>query len=172
MYQALLIFHSATRWLVLLSLAYSVFRAYKGYSGGHTFTKQDDTVRHVTATVTHIQLMIGFTLYFQSPNKVFLATFPGSSKYRRGRFFWADSHVFHVRCHHVDQYRLSTGQKADRASSQIPDHALMVFSSINCYSCTYPVAVFTTGRKALCSFFLILLKHIIYPVNRLLINSV
>ncbi|WP_149244097.1 hypothetical protein [Dyadobacter sp. 32] len=67
MYQALLIFHSATRWLVLLSLAYSVFRAYKGYSGGHTFTKQDDTVRHVTATVAHIQLMIGFTLYFQSP---------------------------------------------------------------------------------------------------------
>lgn len=67
MYSFLLFFHSLFRWLVLASLLYGIFRAYKGYNSGGTFTKTDNTVRHWTATISHIQLMIGFTLYFTSP---------------------------------------------------------------------------------------------------------
>lgn len=67
MHQILLTFHSFIRWLVLLSLLYSIFRAYKGYRSKLVFNKKDDAVRHWTATIAHIQLIIGITLYFKSP---------------------------------------------------------------------------------------------------------
>lgn len=74
MYSTLLFFHSSFRWLVLASLIYALFRAYTGYTTNRAFSKTDNSTRHWTATISHIQLMIGFTLYFISPIvKYFLA---------------------------------------------------------------------------------------------------
>lgn len=67
MYQTLTFLHSIFRWLVLLSLFYSVFRAYKGYFSSGEFLKVDNAARHWTATIAHIQLVLGITLYSQSP---------------------------------------------------------------------------------------------------------
>lgn len=67
MYQTLTFLHSTFRWLVLLSLVYSIFIAYKGYFSNKEFTKTDHFVRHSTATIAHIQLILGITLYSQSP---------------------------------------------------------------------------------------------------------
>jgi hypothetical protein len=67
MYQTLTFLHSIFRWLVLLSLFYSIFRAYQGYFSDKIFSKTDDSVRHWTATIAHIQLVLGITLYSQSP---------------------------------------------------------------------------------------------------------
>lgn len=67
MYQTLTFLHSTFRWLVLLSLLYAVFRAYKGYFSQKVFSKTDNSVRHWTATIAHIQLVVGITLYSQSP---------------------------------------------------------------------------------------------------------
>lgn len=67
MYSTLLVLHSLTRWLVLAFLVYSIYRAYVGYANNKTFSKTDNTFRHWTATVAHIQLMIGMILYTQSP---------------------------------------------------------------------------------------------------------
>lgn len=67
MYQTLTFLHSIFRWLVLLSLLYAVFRAYKGYFSQKAFSKTDNSVRHWTATIAHIQLVLGITLYSQSP---------------------------------------------------------------------------------------------------------
>src|SRR3954462_3048787 len=67
MYQTLLFGHSLLRWLVLISLLYSIFRAYKGYSSQLVFTKTDNAVRHWTATIAHIQLIFGILIYVQSP---------------------------------------------------------------------------------------------------------
>lgn len=67
MYQTLLFCHSILRWLVLGSLLYSIFRAYKGYSTNSIFTKADNSVRHWTATIAHIQLVFGILIYIQSP---------------------------------------------------------------------------------------------------------
>ena len=67
MYQTLTFYHSFFRWIVLVSLAYSIFRAYKGYASKRSFTKADNAVRHWTATIAHIQLVIGIILYSQSP---------------------------------------------------------------------------------------------------------
>jgi hypothetical protein len=67
MYSFLLVAHSLFRWLVLASLVYALVRAYRGYTSGSIFTKTDNSVRHWTATIAHIQLVLGFTLYFTSP---------------------------------------------------------------------------------------------------------
>jgi hypothetical protein len=55
------------RWLVLTSLLYAIYRAYRGYTLNAQFSKADNAIRHWTATIAHIQLVIGITLYTQSP---------------------------------------------------------------------------------------------------------
>ena len=67
MFQTLTFYHSIMRWLVLASLLYAIYRAYKGYTLNTLFSKTDNAVRHWTATIAHIQLVIGITLYSQSP---------------------------------------------------------------------------------------------------------
>lgn len=76
MYTTLLFCHSILRWFVLGSLFYSVFIAYKGYSLQLSFTKKDNSIRHWTATIAHIQLIFGILIYVQSPIvKYFWANF-------------------------------------------------------------------------------------------------
>ena len=67
MYQSLIVFHSLVRWLVLLSLVYSIYRACRGYYQNLGFSKVDNYSRHWTATIAHVQLLIGILLYTQSP---------------------------------------------------------------------------------------------------------
>jgi len=67
MYPALLASHSLVRWLVLIFIVYSIYRALAGLIRNRTFSGTDNAFRHWTATVVHIQLMIGMTLYTQSP---------------------------------------------------------------------------------------------------------
>lgn len=67
MYQTLTFLHSIVRWLVILSLCYSIFRACLGYFRKLNFSQTDNTIRHSTATVAHIQLLLGIALYSVSP---------------------------------------------------------------------------------------------------------
>jgi len=67
MFQILTFYHSIMRWLVLASIVYGIYRAYRGYSSNGIFSPTDNAVRHWTATIVHIQLIIGFILYIQSP---------------------------------------------------------------------------------------------------------
>lgn len=67
MYATVLTIHSAFRWLVLGSLLYASWRAYSGVTSGRPFTKTDNAVRHWTATVAHVQLLLGMALYVSSP---------------------------------------------------------------------------------------------------------
>jgi hypothetical protein len=76
MYQTLTFLHSTLRWLVLISLIVAHYKAYRGYFQKTAFTKTDNAIRHWTATIAHLQLMVGITLYFQSPIiKYFLKNF-------------------------------------------------------------------------------------------------
>src|SRR5215217_5933066 len=67
MYQALTFIHSSVRWFVVIILLYAITRALHGYLKGRTFTRADNAVRHWTATIAHIQLVIGMIFYTQSP---------------------------------------------------------------------------------------------------------
>ncbi|MGB3467214.1 MAG: hypothetical protein WBA74_18170 [Cyclobacteriaceae bacterium] len=67
MYSTVLILHSLFRWLVLISLVYTIIRAGRGYFSKSGFSYWDDKFRHWTATIAHIQLMLGVTVYIKSP---------------------------------------------------------------------------------------------------------
>lgn len=66
MYSFLLVLHSFFRWFVLAGLLLSIYIAYQGLSKKLLFTKTANTIRHWTATIAHIQLILGITIYFQS----------------------------------------------------------------------------------------------------------
>lgn len=88
MHQTLLFFHSIVRWLVLISLMLSVFLAYRGYRKQTVFSKTDNFVRHLTATIAHIQLILGITLYFKSSAvQQFFAAGSGSAGITEPLFF-------------------------------------------------------------------------------------
>jgi ABC-type Na+ efflux pump permease subunit len=67
MYSTVLTLHSIFRWLVLLSLCYAIYRAYKGFYAKSDFSFLDNKVRHWTATIAHIQLTLGVLVYIKSP---------------------------------------------------------------------------------------------------------
>lgn len=77
MYQTLTFYHSFFRWLVLASLLLAIYRAGRGLVKRSAFARYDNLTRHWTATVAHIQLIIGITLYSQSPLI---------------KYFWANKH--------------------------------------------------------------------------------
>lgn len=88
MYSILLATHSLLRWLVLTSLLYSIFIAYRGWLLKKPYTKVDDLVRSVTTTIVHIQLVIGVWLYCISPVvHYFLHNFSEGVRNRQIRFF-------------------------------------------------------------------------------------
>lgn len=88
MYQYLLVFHSLFRWLVLGSLLFAIYRAYSGYFKNRLFSKIDDSIRHWTATIAHIQLIIGIILYIKSPvTHYFWSNFNEAIKYVDTAFF-------------------------------------------------------------------------------------
>lgn len=79
MYSTVLILHSLFRWLVLLSLCYAIIRAYRGYTSKTNFSFWDNKVRHWTATIAHIQLILGILVYIKSPIiKYYFADFKNS----------------------------------------------------------------------------------------------
>jgi len=66
MYDFLLPIHSLFRWFVLSSLIYSISIAFMGYSKSWQFSKNHDSIRHWTATIAHIQLVLGILIYTKS----------------------------------------------------------------------------------------------------------
>lgn len=67
MYIIVLVIHSWFRWILLASLLFAIYRSYRGWFRNKAFTPFENTVRHVTATISHIQFLIGVLLYFVSP---------------------------------------------------------------------------------------------------------
>jgi cytochrome c biogenesis factor len=88
MYNTLLSIHSLFRWLVLISLLYAIYRAWRGWKRNKPYTKHDNLVRHLTATIAHIQLVLGLWLYFVSPViHYFLHNYKDAVHQREVRFF-------------------------------------------------------------------------------------
>jgi hypothetical protein len=88
MYSFLLALHSVIRWLVLVSLLYSIFIAYRGWLIKRPFTKADGMIRSVTTTIAQTQLVIGVWLYCISPVvSYFLHNFSAAVRERQIRFF-------------------------------------------------------------------------------------
>lgn len=59
--------HSLFRWLVILSILFSILVSLVAYQRDLKFNKKANLLRHWTATIAHIQLVIGMLLAFKSP---------------------------------------------------------------------------------------------------------
>ncbi len=60
----LLHLHSFIRWIALISLIVMVVRSYSGMSQGRVFSKADNMWSLLTVISFHLQLLIGFSIYF------------------------------------------------------------------------------------------------------------
>lgn len=88
MYTILLIIHSIVRWLILVVFIYAIIRAFYGWLLKKEFSKTDKQVLLVTASLAHLQLLIGVWLYFVSPTvNFFIHNFHIAVKQKEYRFF-------------------------------------------------------------------------------------
>ncbi len=67
MYYYTLIIHSYLRYFVLISLLLSIYISINAFLTKKTFSTFHNKLRHWTATIAHIQLMLGMIVYSQSP---------------------------------------------------------------------------------------------------------
>ncbi len=65
--EILLSVHSIIRWIFLMAIIYTIYRALMRFTSKKSFTKLDNSLRHWTATIAHIQLIVGMILYLKSP---------------------------------------------------------------------------------------------------------
>ncbi len=94
MYTNIIFLHSITRWLVLVTLLYALYRSINGLLFHRKFTSHDNKVRHWSATIAHIQLVFGVWLYFISPViDYFLHNYKDAVKQPDVRFFGMEHSV-------------------------------------------------------------------------------
>ena len=92
MYQTLLAIHNVTRWLVLISLIFSVFISTEGLITKRAYISLDKVARGFTSGLSHIQLLIGLLLYaFVSP--ITQSFFQNGAKGNDQLFFFGVTHV-------------------------------------------------------------------------------
>ena len=88
MFETLTFLHSVFRWLVLISLVLSIYTAYSGLIKNKPFSKGINSLRHWTATIAHVQLILGIYMYMKSPTSLyFLHNTSEASKHLEILFF-------------------------------------------------------------------------------------
>ena len=151
MYQTLTFYHSIMRWLVLASLLYAIFRAYKGYTLNAQFSKTDNAIRHWTATIAHIQLVIGITLYTQSPIiKYFWQNFTEAIHNLDTTFFGLLHIILMLNCNHFNYRWFCNVKKKNNRYRKIQNNVSLVFNfTLNHYFHSYTLAIFTISKQTL-----------------------
>jgi uncharacterized membrane protein YadS len=83
MYNGLMHAHSGLRWVVLLLILVAIINAAKSQSSGK-YEKKDKMINLFAMVFLHIQLLIGFALFFMSPKVSFMS---GWMKMDMARFY-------------------------------------------------------------------------------------
>lgn len=73
LYTLLVHAHSGFRWVVLILLVLVVVNAFRKWRGKNAFTDSDRKLNLFALISAHLQLVIGFLLYFISPKVIFSA---------------------------------------------------------------------------------------------------
>lgn len=87
MYTTLLPLHSIVRWLVLIMLLISLYISFRGWKYNLAFTRTANRIRHRTATIAHIQFMLGMIIYFYSPVVKYAIPAQGNALMSQHAFF-------------------------------------------------------------------------------------
>lgn len=93
MYTGLLHTHSFLRWIMLILLVITVFRAYNGWKSNKSWTNTDKKMSLFTLIFSHIQLLTGFILYMVSPIVQMALSDMGAAMKDKLLRFWAVEHI-------------------------------------------------------------------------------
>lgn len=89
MYNGIVHAHSGLRWVVLILLIVAIVNAAKSQNSGN-YLKKDKMINLFTMIFLHIQLLIGFGLYFTSDKVKFVSGMMGDTMLR----FFVVEHIF------------------------------------------------------------------------------
>lgn len=118
MYEFLLPIHSLIRWLVLFTLLYSLASAAIGLLNNKPYSRIDNIMRSATSGLSHLQLLIGMTLYMKSPLvKFFFKDTSEGFKYADITFF----SVFHISLMLTSVVLLTIGAAKARRKTEAAD---------------------------------------------------
>lgn len=94
MYNTILIFHSWTRWLVLIFALIAIVKAFRGWQSRDAFQKSDSTLGGIYIGFLHLQVLLGLILYFfLSPVTEIAFSDFGSAMKNSTLRFWAVEHI-------------------------------------------------------------------------------
>ncbi len=93
MYTGLLHTHNLFRYIIVILLLINLLMSFMGWLGKKSYQKQDDKLSLFLFIAAHIQLLLGFGLYFISPIvETAMADFANSMKNDQLRF-WGVEHM-------------------------------------------------------------------------------
>jgi DNA helicase HerA-like ATPase len=123
MYSALLTTHGILRWVFLIFLVLGLISALSGWISPKPFNSLTGKFRVGTVILSHIQLLIGFTLYFISPLvSQFLSDPGGSMKVKELRYFGVE----HMLLMLIATILITIGSaKSKRAVSDVSKYRLL-----------------------------------------------
>lgn len=154
MYTTLLSLHSVFRWLIVIGVIYTLYRAYTGLAANKTFTSADANTRKYTVIAAHIQLLLGLALYFLSPMvQYFMSNFSAAVKIKEMRFYGMEHSIVMILAIILITIGSAVSKKkeSDRAKIQSPGNMV--------YYCADPAAV--NGSLACFTFFYAALAKIL-----------
>ena len=82
MYQIIKSAHSGLRWIVLILLIVAIVGAWQQWKKKSHYEPKEQKLALFTLIVSHLQLLLGFVLYFISPKVMFSAETMGNSVLR------------------------------------------------------------------------------------------
>lgn len=88
MYNGLIHAHSGFRWLVVIFLIIAILKSFMAMKNKQAFTKSDNLIALLLLSFTHLQFVIGLTIYFMGGK---LASLAASMKISEARF-WSLEH--------------------------------------------------------------------------------
>lgn len=120
MYQFLLPVHSVLRWVLILGILYCIVRGIFGARQKTDFNKTDNFFRSFTSGISHLQLIIGFILYFKSPvTSYFRSHTKEALEFREITFFG----IVHITLMIIAVLLITIGaSKAKRATASVQKH--------------------------------------------------
>jgi hypothetical protein len=105
--------HSVLRWIVILTLLWTLLRYWSGLLSRSEFTQKDRTSGLIFTTFLNLQLLLGIIVYATSPFiKGLMANFGGSMKDSVSRFYLVEHPVLMLLAVIIAQVGFSLSKRA------------------------------------------------------------
>lgn len=79
--------HNLLRWVIMISLLFSIFKAYQGYQSKKAFEAADRKTWLITLIVSHLTLLLGIYQWLFGRYGIFSTTLPEGTSFMKDRFF-------------------------------------------------------------------------------------